>query len=344
MSGELFVRHDTEYEYSSQVAFAQHLAYLQPLDAPGQEVREFALQINPPPVRMSHGYDVFGNHRTYFSLTRPHQGLHVRTQSRVRLESRFEHLDVSRSPPWEEVCRNLRFVAGAPYQEASEFCFASPYVPRERVLREYAQASFAAGAPLLAGALDLMHRIHRDFRYDATSTDVTTTVLEAFAARAGVCQDFSHVMIACLRSLGVAARYVSGYLHTQARFAPALSASQRPAQSQSQSQSQTPSESRALSQTQSLSQTPADALAPLPLLEREPAVIGTDASHAWVAVHCPALGWVEFDPTNDAIPGTGHVRLASGRDYGDVAPLRGVVQGGGEHGLRVAVAIIAVDG
>jgi len=235
--------------------------------------------------------------------------LRVHTHSRVRLAPRFEDLDISRSLAWDEVSDRLRFVAGAPFREASEFCFDSPYVPRTRALREYAQDSFAAGVPVLAGALDLMHRIHRDFRYDATSTDVTTTVLEAFAARAGVCQDFSHVMIACLRSLGLAARYVSGYLHTRARFATA------------------PTESTEAAQ-------PA---------VRVPPVIGADASHAWVAVHCPHFGWVEFDPTNDAIPGTGHVRLASGRDYGDVAPLRGVVQGGGEHRLRVAVAIVAVD-
>jgi transglutaminase-like putative cysteine protease len=335
MSGELLVCHETEYEYSSQVAVAQHLAYLQPLDAPGQEVSDFVLDIEPPPARMERGLDAFGNHRIYFSLTRPHRRLRVRTQSRVRLLPRFEHLDLDRSPRWEAVCRDLQFVAGAPFQEASEFCFESPYVPRDRVLLDYARDSFAPGVPLLAGTLDLMHRIHRDFRYDASSTDVTTTVLEAFAARAGVCQDFSHVMIACLRSLGVAARYVSGYLHTQPRFAQ----SPAPAPATS-SQSQTPFRPQALSQTQSLSQSPIDAPAPPKPAERAPGAIGADASHAWVAVHCPQFGWVEFDPTNDAIPGTGHVRLASGRDYGDVAPLRGVVQGGGEHRLRVAVAIV----
>lgn len=310
MSDELLVHHDTEYEYSSHVAFAQHLAYLRPIHDAGQQVSDFVLDVDPTPARLSQGRDVFGNYRTYFSLTRPHQRLRVRSRSRVCLTPRFEDLDPSGSAPWEEVCRALRFVAGAPFHEASEFCFDSPYVPRERALREYAQASFPAGASVVAGTLDLMHRIHRDFRYDAASTDVTTTVLEAFAARAGVCQDFSHVMIACLRSLGLAARYVSGYLHTQARFA----------------------------------RSPHGPGATPPVLRRdetEPSVIGADASHAWVAVHCPRYGWVEVDPTNDAIPGTGHVRLACGRDYGDVAPLRGVVQGGGEHRLRVAVSIVA---
>jgi len=303
---DLLVRHDTEYEYSSQVAVAQHLAYLQPLDAPGQEVSDFRLDITPSPGRLKPGRDVFGNHRTHFSLTRPHQALLVRVQSRVRLRPRFAQLDPEASEPWEAVRDSLRYVAGAPFREVSEFTFDSPYVLRDAQLRDYARASFPAGAPILAGAGDLMHRVHRDFRYEAGSTDASTTVLEAFAARAGVCQDFSHVMIGCLRSLGLPARYVSGYLHTQPRFAR-------------------------------MTHGAADAAPPRPA----PAVIGADASHAWVAVHCPRLGWVEFDPTNDAIPGTGHVRLANGRDYGDVAPLRGVVQGGGDHQLRVAVSLSA---
>jgi transglutaminase-like putative cysteine protease len=255
--------------------------------------------------------------------------LRVRTQSRVGLKPRFEDLDAARSVPWELVRQALRFVAGAPYHEASEFCFASPYVPREPLLGDYARASFSSGTTLLAGAIDLMHRIHRDFRYDAASTDVTTTVLEAFAARAGVCQDFSHVMIACLRSLGLPARYVSGYLHTQPRFARSLPVSQ------DKTVAPEPARLGELAKPDEVDGrgSTSEAVAP--------SVIGADASHAWVAVHCPHYGWVELDPTNDAIPGTGHVRLACGRDYGDVAPLRGVVQGGGEHRLRVAVSIVA---
>jgi transglutaminase-like putative cysteine protease len=307
--GELLVHHETLYTYSSQVAFAQHLGYLRPMTAPGQEVDEFAIEIDPPASRLKEDRDVFGNHRIYFALNGPHEELRVRARSRVRLQPRFERLDVDASPPWEVARSELRYVAGAPFLEASEFCFASPRVPREPELREYAQPSFAPGRSVLAGAFDLMHRIHREFRYDVSSTDVTTTVSESFAVRAGVCQDFSHVMIACLRSLGLAARYVSGYLHTRARFAD------------------TPARMRAPAATPG-----------------EPAVVGADASHAWVSVFCPRLGWVEFDPTNDAIPGMGHVRLAYGRDYGDVAPLRGVVQGGGEHVLRVAVGITAVAG
>lgn len=302
MSAEFVVEHETRYRYASQVAFAQHLAYLSPLEAPGQAVEDHALEIDPPPAGMHESRDVFGNRRTYFSLTRPHDRLRVRARSRVRLEPRFEHLNCALGPAWEAVRQALAYPAGASYNEASEFCFESPRIPCVRELREYTRPSFAAGVPVLAGALDLMGRIHRDFRYDAACSHVGTTVLESFATRAGVCQDFSHIMIGCLRSLGLAARYVSGYLHTRPRFAQA----------------------------------------PVGAAKGGPAVVGADASHAWVAVWCPRSGWVEFDPTNDAIPGTGHIRLAVGRDYGDVAPLRGVVQGGGEHRLEVGVQVIAV--
>ena len=301
MSDELIVQHDTEYRYSTQVGFAQHLAHLTPRSLPGQEVRDFRLDIDPVPSRLHTSPDYFENLRTYFALTTAHETLRVRTHSRVRLQSRFGHLDPGASPPWEAVRASLQYVAGAPFAAASEFCFASPRAPRDAALHAYAAQSFPARRPLLEGVLDLMHRIHKDFRYDVGSTDVSTPVLDAFVARAGVCQDFTHVMIGCLRSLGLAARYESGYLYTQPHFAPAAPA------------------------------------------EANPAVVGADASHAWVAAFCPQFGWIEFDPTNDAIPGTDHVRLASGRDYSDVAPLRGVVQGGGEHQLQVAVRIVAAE-
>jgi transglutaminase-like putative cysteine protease len=304
-SAEFLVEHDTEYTYSTQVAFAQHLAHLTPLVAAGQGVRDFEMTIDPPPAIRHGGTDTYGNERTYFAISVAHEGLRVQTRSRVRLQPRFAHIDPHGSPPWESVRDALRYVAGAPLVAAAEFVFSSAFVPYDTALRDYALLSFPPGRTLLAGALDLMHRIHADFRYDANSTDVATPVQEAFAARAGVCQDFTHVMIGGLRALGLPARYVSGYLFTQARFAPA-----RPGAPDA---------------------TPA-----------APPVIGADASHAWVSVYCPKYGWVDLDPTNDAVPGTGHVRLATGRDYGDVAPLRGVVQGGGEHHLRVAVRLTAI--
>jgi len=133
-----------------------------------------------------------------------------------------------------------------------------------------------------------MHRIHDEFEYLPQSTSVTTGALEALSLRHGVCQDFAHVMIGALRSLGLSARYVSGYLVTE----------------------------------------PAPGAVPL---------VGADASHAWVSVHCPQLGWIDLDPTNAVVVDRRHVTLAIGRDYGDVTPLRGVIRGGGRHSLSVAV-------
>lgn len=298
MSATLAIEHETQYDYATQVALAHHLAHLTPLSAPGQRLLEFDLHIEPAPANIRHADDSFGNRRTYFALTVAHQVLRVRAASRVVLEPRFEGLDPGSSAPWELARAALQFVAGAPYAPAAEFSFASPFVPRDGALRDYANVTFRPGRPLIEGAIELMHRVHRDFHYQAGSTEVNSPVLEAFHARAGVCQDFTHVMIGCLRSLGLAARYVSGYLDTRARLAAGRNGP--------------------------------PASAPL---------IGADASHAWADVWCPVLGWVELDPTNDLVPGVGHVRLASGRDYGDVAPLRGVVRGGGEHRLRVAVRV-----
>ena len=323
---EFVVEHDTEYTYSTQVAFAQHLAHLTPLTAPGQSVRDFTLSIEPTPTLRHAGTDTFGNERTYFSLQVAHEGLRVRTRSRVGVAPRFHAIDDRESPAWESVRDAMRYVAGAPFIPASEFVFSSAFVPYDVALRDYAQASFGPRQPVLAGALDLMHRIHADFRYAAGSTDVATPVREAFAARTGVCQDFTHVMIAGLRALGLPARYVSGYLFTSppSRALPAT-------------------EDRSSSDLgrESVAGSPASRAVPASQGEASAPMIGADASHAWVAVYCPRFGWVELDPTNDVVPGTGHVRLAVGRDYGDVAPLRGVVQGGGEHHLRVAVSVTA---
>jgi transglutaminase-like putative cysteine protease len=172
----------------------------------------------------------------------------------------------------------------------------SPYIPRLAALRDYAQPSFAPDTPVLAAAIDLMHRIHADFRYETASTGVDTPLQQVLKQRRGVCQDFAHLMIGCLRALGLPARYVSGYLLT----------------------------------------------IPPP---GQPALQGADASHAWVSVYSPgeAGGWVELDPTNDLLPSTSHVRLALGRDYGDVTPLRGVIRGGGRHTLEVRVRTTRIN-
>jgi transglutaminase-like putative cysteine protease len=175
----------------------------------------------------------------------------------------------------------------------------SPYVPRLLELRDYALVSFTPGRPVVVAAIELMQRVHHDFAYDSGSTQVDTPLREVWQRQRGVCQDFAHLMIGALRMLGLPARYVSGYLLTQAP----------------------------------------DGEAPL---------VGADASHAWMQLWCPHTSgvpgsgahahWLDLDPTNNLVPAQAHVRLAVGRDFGDVTPLRGVIRGSGEHRLTVAVS------
>lgn len=299
---ELEVVHQTHYRYGTPVALAHHLAHLRPLDDAHQALLAHEVAVDPhePGADVHEGRDVWGNACRWFSRAAPHLQLTVRATSRVRVLPRFAALAVQGAPAWEGVAAKLRYVARAPYAPQVEFAQPSPYVPRLAALRDYALPSFAPGRPLAAAAVDLMHRVHADFEYRAASTQVDTPLALAFAQRAGVCQDFAHLMAGAMRMLGLPVRYVSGYLLTR--------------------------------------------------LPGEPAeMLGADASHAWVQVWCPGTpgvpddGWLDLDPTNDVVPGSGHVRLAVGRDYGDVAPLRGVIRGGGHHTLAVAVHTRVVD-
>jgi transglutaminase-like putative cysteine protease len=285
----LSVSHVTEYDYTARVELGHHVAHLTPRGDDHQSVDRCELKIDPEPSDFRSGTDAFGNIRSYFSIVSPHERLRVEARSRVRVRDRYQDLDPAASPEWETVRDSLRYQAGRPYSPASEFVFASPYVPRDQELAQYALASFAPARPLAQAAIELMHRVHADFRYSPDSTEISTPVLQAFRERIGVCQDFSHVMIGCLRSIGLSVRYVSGYL--------------------------------------------VDSDAPQ---RKRP--IGAGASHAWVSVFCPVLGWIDLDATNDVMP-QHHVTVAVGRDYGDVAPLRGVIRGGASHTLSVAVRV-----
>lgn len=296
VSRRLSVTHETAYSYGTAVELAHHLAHLRPLDDALQVLSQYRLTVEPEPGHSAVDVDAFGNTRQFFSFYQPHHVLRVRAESIV--EVRASAAERPAGPPWEAVRDSLRFAALRPWNAASEFLFASPYVPLHRELTAYGRESFPAGRPVLAAALDLMHRIHADFKYATASTDVSTPVHEVFRQKVGVCQDFAHVMISCLRGLGLSARYVSGYILTS----PAPGAPPR---------------------------------------------LGADASHAWVSIWCPHVarrdGWVDLDPTNDLLVADEHVTLAVGRDYGDVTPLRGVIRGGTDHTLTVAVTVAAVE-
>ncbi|WP_296507820.1 transglutaminase family protein [Rhodoferax sp.] len=291
----LQVTHETRYDYQPAVETAQHVAYLEPRAHGSQQVLSHSLVINPQPAQQRSAPDVFGNHRCFFSLQVPHSVLQVRACSLVSTRA---HDTPQSSLPWETLRDRLRFQAGAAYEAAAEFVFASPFVPRQLEFSGYARPSFTSGTDLIGVAMDLMERIHTDFTYETHSTQINTPALQALEQRKGVCQDFAHIMLACWRSMGLPARYVSGYLLTQ----------------------------------------------PPP---GQVKLIGSDASHAWVSVYVPDLPtgaqWVDFDPTNNRwgwhAPGADYVTVATGRDFGDVSPLRGVIHGGSRHTLSVGVTV-----
>jgi len=208
----LQVTHETVYDYLPAVETAQHMAYLTPLDHASQTLLGHNLQVSPEPAQINHTRDLFGNTRSFFSLQVPHTQLLVVSSSLViTQEVQLPRSDIA----WESVRERFRYQAGASFDAANEFVFASPMVPRHAEFFAYARPSFTAGTGLQAAAVHLMHRIHSDFTYESQSTQVNTPALEALAQRKGVCQDFAHILIACLRSMGLPARYVSGYLLTQ---------------------------------------------------------------------------------------------------------------------------------
>ena len=207
----LSITHETHYEYAPPVDVAQHVACLQPRQTETQQLLLHTLVIAPTPSQRKNAMDVFGNQRTFLALQIPHAELKVTATSTVQTST----LTIaSTALPWERACEHFRYRVDGVYDADVEFVFASQYVPRHAEFAAYASPSFVPQADLHAATLDLMQRIYRDFEYDSESTEVHTPALEALHQRKGVCQDFAHIMLACLRSLGLSARYVSGYLLT----------------------------------------------------------------------------------------------------------------------------------
>ncbi len=296
----LEVEHVTHYRYAAAVEVAHHLAYLKPLPCDSQDLLGFDLTVVPAPMHRVDDVDRLGNCRSCFTVDAPHRELEVHARSRVRVRA-VAPPQPSSTVGWEQVRDRLRYAAGRAFEPASEFVYQSPFVPHVAGLRAWAAPAFVPGRPVAEVGLALMGRLHAEFTYRSASTDVDTPLADVLTRREGVCQDFAHLLIGALRSHGLAARYVSGYLLT----APPEGTLQ-------------------------------DGAPDAPWL-------GADASHAWVALWCPPTDpgdepcWLELDPTNNVLPSIGHVRLAFGRDYGDVTPLRGVIRGGGEHRLAVHV-------
>lgn len=302
---KLSIVHETHYTYGLPVVLCHNEARLLVRAAPGQLCTRSELRIEPSPSQVAERFDSFGNRVVYFALEVPHDRLIVIARSEVAITAQPHAIDLAASPAWEDV-RDWLSESGlqagndtsdwssATRQAIVQFALDSTHVPCSDALRAFAAPSFPPRAPVLSSASDLISRIHNEFAFRPESTTIATPVAEVLTQRSGVCQDFAHLAIGCLRSMGLAARYVSGYVET----------------------------------------------VPPP---GQPRLQGADRSHAWLAVYAPGFGWVDADPTNNQIPARQHLTMAWGRDYADVAPIKGVIFGGGNHTLDVAVDVVRVE-
>lgn len=210
---QLQVRHKSLYRYTSDVTRSHHLLYLRPRATPQQKVIDAKIHIAPAPKYLVAMTDRYGNCADEIEIEEAHRTLEVTSEAHVSVEP-MPHVDPKASMRWEDVRRLIERPTAELAQEVVPFLFSGRYTAPDLAITAYAKRSFPEARPILAGAIDLMHRIHRDFKYAPGATDVMTPVEHSFAMRAGVCQDLAHIGIACLRSLGFAARYVSGYLLT----------------------------------------------------------------------------------------------------------------------------------
>ena len=208
------VSHTTTYEYPETVAACQNVVHLAPRAVPRQTCHHHRLIVRPTPSSLARRTDYFGNPVTHFSINEGHRKLTITSMSRVEVRE-LALPAPDESPPWESVRDALLSDRGARAVDNLQFCYDSPRIERSVEMAAYAAESFPAGRPILAAVVDLTARVHEDFVYDPQATTVHTPLSEVFAERRGVCQDLAHVQIGALRSLGLAARYVSGYLRTR---------------------------------------------------------------------------------------------------------------------------------
>lgn len=267
------VTHTTHYEYDIAVSASYGQLHMMPGDVDGQICLERSVTISPEADFFAERVDYFGNSAGVFTIHEPHHALEVRAVSVVDCSQRSDSFPPEADSSWEVHLATARRVGDL---VAAEYAIDSPRVERSARLRSYAEPSFGPRASLAEAVSDLSRRIHDDFEFDPDATHTDTAVDEVLDLRRGVCQDFSHLLIGCLRSMGLAAAYVSGYIETD----------------------------------------------PPP---GQPKLVGADRTHAWVGLHLGDDSWIGIDPTNAQLAGARYVTTARGRDYGDVAPLRGVV-------------------
>lgn len=291
------LEHQTVYRYSEAVMLSHQQLHLTPRPVSHQHTLSHEIVIAPTPALRRETTDAFGNPMTEIAIESPHNRLEITARAHVEARA-LQAPGAMQTPPWESVREALQYRAGwrpgPAILEATQFLFESPHTRVNRALRAYATDCFKPGQPVLSGAVLLMAKIYDEFQFEAGATTVTTPVMKMFEQKRGVCQDFAHFIISCLRSTGLAARYVSGYLLTR----------------------------------------------PPP---GKPRRAGADVSHAWASLFVPGNGWIDLDPTNNVLPSIEHITLGWGRDFSDVTPLRGVINGGGLQTLDVRVTVEPAD-
>ncbi len=278
------ITHTTTYSYAEPASLSHNLLRLTPRATPRQRVDLHRIRVGPAPAEERSRSDAFGNQVRTVLVPERHTILEITAESTLAV-AEDPVLDPAASPAWES-CRPR--VSGD--AAAAEFAYPSPLVPMEADAGALAARAFTPGRPVVAALSELCRLIQQEFIYDPRATTVATPVSEVLRLRRGVCQDFAQLALSGLRTLGLAGRYVSGYLETD----------------------------------------------PPPGTVK---LRGADASHAWISLPVPGLGWIDADPTNGGLVGHRHLTLAWGRDFADVSPVRGVVLGGGTHQVNVAVDV-----
>ncbi|MCG8600170.1 MAG: transglutaminase family protein [Verrucomicrobiales bacterium] len=288
------VEHRTTYAYQGRNDLCHSLAHLRPLENSTQRIVSQELNISPEPAYHSRRNDYFGNAVDYFSVETSHEALSVLSDVVVeKFPTQGTQISDMSVGTWNGEPPPLPKTDDTGIR-LSDFLIGSRACPLIAEAREFVRPHLIPGTKLTEIAGGVMSQVYRDFAYTPGATDVLTPLKDVAGTRKGVCQDFAHFMIAGLRSVGIPARYVSGYLET----------------------------------------------IPPPGTKK---LRGADASHAWVEVWMPGAGWVGFDPTNDKQPGNQHIKLAHGRDYFDVQPLRGIFIGSGSQALSVEVDVTRFD-
>lgn len=285
------LKHQTLYTYVNEVHNYQSILCLQPRSSAKQICRNFKIEIEPRPSKIYSRTDYFGNIQHYFSLHESHKSLKVTVSSEVEVLNSAVQLFNTIS------CEEARLKFQTDLQlknEVLQYQLPSQYISWDEDIVAFAASCLIPEVSLFEAVLDLIKKIYTDFQFKSGSTNVNTPLKTVLKERKGVCQDFSHLAIACLRSVGIPAKYVSGYIET---------------------------------------------IPP----KGKPKLEGSDASHAWISVYIPDMGWCEFDPTNNMIPQQRHIVTAYGRDFADVSPLKGIIFSSGEHKVKVEVDVIPVQ-